>query len=87
MNSILMDYKTPEGRRTCLVFMVGRRWAWIVTMDTYPLRVRKVRLKELDYMSVMPYSIKKAVNIYRGRARSDYGGRKGWPKRLKEALS
>lgn len=87
MSSVLMNYKTADGARTCLVSMVGRKWAWIVTMDTYPLRVRRVKLRELDFMHVMDYPIKKALKVYRGLAKRDYGRKADWPKRLKEALA
>lgn len=86
MSSVLVWYKTNSGQRTGLLVKAGRKFMHVVTMDTYPLRVQKVRLSEGKYMRVMDYPIKRALKIYRGIAKRDHGPVANWPANLKEAL-
>ena len=86
MSSLLVRYKRDDGVRTALLVKAGRKFAHIVTMDTYPLRVQRVRIKELNYMQVMETRIEKALKVYRRLAKRDHGSRGGWPQSLKEAL-
>lgn len=86
MSSLLVTYFQDDGVRTALVVKVGRKYAHILTMDTYPLRVRRVKIKELEYMRVMETRIEKALKVYRRLAKRDHGPRAAWPQRLKEAL-
>lgn len=87
MSSLLVWYRTDEGGRTALLVKTGRKYAHILTMDTYPLRVRRVKVAELKYMRVMDYPISKALKVYRRLARRDYGLASEWPSRLREALT
>jgi len=86
MSSLLVTYKTEEGARTALVVKEGRKFLHVVTMDTYPLRVRKVPLKEGKYMRVIGFPIKRALQTYRALASRDYGKLRFAPQALQEAL-
>ena len=85
--SVLVAYRTDEGTRTALVVTEGTKYLHVVTMDPYPLRVRKVPISEGKYMRVMPHSIKRTLRVYRRLASRDYGKLRHAPKALQEALA
>ena len=62
-------YKTECGRIAALLLERGRKYLHIIPMDSTGIRIRKVKLSEEKFMTILPdYPIEQAKEIFKRAA-------------------